>query len=74
MRDSHAVSMADLRRAGRYLGSAFRSILGAPDYEAYLQHMAEAHPEKVPLTLEAFMRNHREARFGRGRRTCCRGG
>jgi len=48
-----------------------RAVLGVPDYEAYLAHMAERHPGGVALTREAFFAARQAARFGRGGMRCC---
>jgi uncharacterized short protein YbdD (DUF466 family) len=42
-------------------------MVGVPDYDRYLAHMREAHPELVPLSRDAFVRDRMQARYG-GRR------
>lgn len=39
-------------------------MVGVPDYERYLAHMSEAHPELPPLSREAFFHNRLLARYG----------
>ena len=55
------------RRAARVL----RTVLGAPDYERYLAHARRHHPERTPLTREAFVRERLEARYSRPGSRCC---
>lgn len=41
-------------------------LVGVPDYETYVAHMREKHPELTPMTRSAFVRSRMEARFGKG--------
>ena len=56
-----------LRRAARVL----RVILGAPDYEGYLCHMREHHPDRAPLPRGEFERQRLEGRYSRPGARCC---
>lgn len=52
------------------LGRALRVMLGAPDYESYLAHMRERHPDERPLSeAELFLR--RQEGKGRPGARCC---
>ena len=56
----------------RLLRETARLMVGQPSYETYLAHMAQRHPERPPMTREAFFRNRLEARYGgNGRIGCC---
>lgn len=49
-----------------------RLMVGQPDYEAYLAHMAARHPERAPMTRVAFFRDREQARYGaKGGSRCC---
>lgn len=48
-----------------------RLIVGVPDYETYLGHMRRAHPDKMPMTREAFFGERMQARYDRGASRCC---
>lgn len=39
-------------------------MVGVPDYDRYVAHMRNAHPDITPLTREAFVRARMEARYG----------
>ena len=39
-------------------------LVGVPDYDDYVKHMTEKHPELTPLTREQFLRSRMEARLG----------
>ena len=51
--------------------AAYCGLFGVPDYDAYLRHMAERHPARVPLTREAFAREFIDRRYGAMRPRCC---
>lgn len=65
----------DLPEAGRYLArslaQSLRLMVGLPDYDAYLSHMAATHPDQAPMSYQAFFRERQEARYGGGKGRCC---
>lgn len=63
----------DLSRMGKYLGQAARMLVGMPDYDTYVEHMRNKHPDKPVMTYEEFFRERQEARYGggKGRPICC---
>ncbi|PHV12557.1 YbdD/YjiX family protein [Chitinimonas sp. BJB300] len=60
-----------LSKLGKYLGQAANLMVGVPDYEVYVQHMRQTHPEREPMSYEAFFRERQEARYGKGAGKCC---
>jgi uncharacterized short protein YbdD (DUF466 family) len=47
-------------------------MVGQPSYSAYLDHMAQRHPEQPPMDAAAFFRNREQARYGgKGGGRCC---
>jgi len=50
---------------------AMRAVLGAPDYDRYLEHCRLAHPDRAPLTSEQFYRERMEARYNKPGSKCC---
>ena len=56
--------MMDLRSAWRKLREGGALMVGVPDYDRYLQHMRDKHPELPPLSREAFVRGRMLARYG----------
>jgi uncharacterized short protein YbdD (DUF466 family) len=48
-----------------------RRIIGAPDYAAYLRHVAERHPGCTPLTEQAFLEERLHARYSTPGSRCC---
>ena len=48
-----------------------RLMVGLPSYAAYRRHMADAHPDVVPMDEIAFFRDRQQARYGGGGGRCC---
>lgn len=62
----------NLAKAGKYLGQAAKLMIGVPDYDNYVQHMRQTHPEQTPMTYEEFFRERQDARYGgKGGARCC---
>jgi uncharacterized short protein YbdD (DUF466 family) len=53
------------------VGSLLRRIIGAPDYERYIAHVAARHPDVTPLSREAFARDALARRYDRPGSRCC---
>lgn len=48
-----------------------RRMIGVPDYAAYLRHLHEHHPERIPLDYPSFFARAQRARYrGTGGRCC----
>lgn len=62
---------ARLRRAGRHLAQSLRLMVGVPDYDTYVAHVRRNHPEREPMSYEAFFRERQQARYGGGTGRCC---
>ena len=50
---------------------AVRQVLGAPDYERYLEHARRAHPDAAPMSRDEFFRRRLEERYGVVGTRCC---
>lgn len=48
-----------------------RRVLGAPDYERYLTHVRQAHPDLAPLSRDAFARDALARRYDQPGGRCC---
>lgn len=51
--------------------SAFKRIVGMPDYPRYLDHMAAAHPGASVMTEREFYDQYISCRYGNGGTRCC---
>ncbi|MEQ5620080.1 YbdD/YjiX family protein [Providencia rettgeri] len=64
----------NLGKTGKYLGQAARMLIGIPDYDTYVQHMSDNHPDKPVITYKEFFRERQDARYGgsgKGGFRCC---
>ena len=70
---THAVRrlVEDGRARLRQAGAAARGVLGVPDYERYVAHMARHHPAERPLDRGEFVRRQLDARYSRPGARCC---
>jgi len=64
------------RRAGFLVAAqrvlrVVRTVIGAPDYERYVQHMHEHHASCELLSRDEFMRQRLESRYSRPGSRCC---
>ncbi len=53
------------------INAVVRRIIGAPDYSAYLRHMAEKHRECTVLTEWEFLDEQLTARYSTPGSRCC---
>lgn len=60
-----------LHAAWRALARGARLAIGIPDYEAYVAHARTNHPDRAPMSREAFFAERLQARYGRGGSRCC---
>nr|WP_225876256.1 YbdD/YjiX family protein [Lysobacter terrestris] len=60
-----------LREAWANAAQAARLAIGIPDYEGYVAHMRERHPQREPMDRDTFFRERMAARYGKGRSRCC---
>jgi uncharacterized short protein YbdD (DUF466 family) len=51
--------------------SVMRRVIGAPDYERYLAHVARRHPGSSPLSRAEFARDALARRYDRPGSRCC---
>ena len=55
---------AAARRAWDGLVRTARLCCGVPDYDTYVRHLRERHPERVVPDYATFFRQRQEARYG----------
>ena len=70
-RSASAPGEDGLRVRMRGFCSACRQVLGLPDYDRYLTHAAERHPDVPVLSRAAFCERELERKYGRGGMRCC---
>ena len=59
------------RSALERIARIFRQIIGAPDYERYVEHVRVCHPDQVPLSRDEFARERLADRYSRPGTRCC---
>jgi uncharacterized short protein YbdD (DUF466 family) len=64
------VSAAPSSAFGR-LRSALRQLFGVPDFERYVAHRRQHHPDEPLLSEREFHARAIEHRYGAGRPGCC---
>ena len=61
----------DFSRVASRLRETAHLMVGVPDYDGYLAHMAANHPDVAPMARDAFWREREAARFGAGSTLRC---
>jgi uncharacterized short protein YbdD (DUF466 family) len=66
--DASNFSLADqVKRVAKVV----RTIIGVPDYERYVAHVRECHPDREPMSRAEFAKNRMEARYNQPGNRCC---
>lgn len=55
----------------RSVAKVVRTIIGAPDYDRYVAHVRQCHPDRVPLSRDEFARERLQARYSQPGNRCC---
>lgn len=63
--------MPALAAFARRAAAVLRHVIGAPDYERYLAHVAHDQPGEAPLSRDAFARDALARRYDRPGSRCC---
>ena len=64
MTSSFRSTIADIARG-------LRAMLGAPDYDRYIDHVLVAHPGREPMTREEYLCDRLENRYNKPGSRCC---
>ncbi len=60
-----------LLRLWKFARQTARSVIGVPDYDTYLRHCRDHHPDKTPMDYAGFFAERQAARYrGTGGRCC----
>jgi len=63
--------MRTIRQSLQQAASAVRRVIGAPDYDRYVAHLRERHPDVVPLSRDQFIAACLDARYDKPGSRCC---
>lgn len=53
------------------IAATIRTIIGAPDYAAYVAHVRAHHPEREPMSEREFVAERLKARYEQPGSRCC---
>lgn len=63
--------LQELQQLKHFAGSTMRLMVGVPEYETYVAHMREKHPDRTPMTYAQFFRERQDARYNGKVGKCC---
>ena len=66
--DASDFSLADQVRK---VAKVVRTIIGVPDYERYVEHVRECHPDRTPMSRDEFAKSRMDARYNQPGNRCC---
>jgi uncharacterized short protein YbdD (DUF466 family) len=55
----------------RSIARVLRTVIGVPDYERYVRHMQQRHPERPIMSAHEFRCARESARYNRPGSRCC---
>jgi uncharacterized short protein YbdD (DUF466 family) len=65
------VTVAGVRETLRRAAAVVRRVIGVPDYERYLAHVRQCHPDQQPLTRQQFEESRLHDKYSRPGQRCC---
>lgn len=65
------MTVAAWREKLQQVAPIVRRIIGAPDYEGYIAHAAECHPDRPLMTRDEFVASRLADRYSRPGSRCC---
>lgn len=60
-----------MMKAVRYMGQSLRLMVGVPEYDTYVAHMRDKHPDRPVMTYEEFFRERQDAKYDGKVGRCC---
>jgi uncharacterized short protein YbdD (DUF466 family) len=66
-----ATGIAAVRERVQRVLDVVRTVIGAPDYNRYVEHMHAHHPECSVASRDEFMQQRLESRYSRPGSRCC---
>lgn len=59
-------SLLKAEKYGRLLSQTARLMVGVPDYDTYVRHRRDTHPDLPVLTREEYFQDRQDRRYGAG--------
>lgn len=69
--DEEKIMLSTIKKIGCRVGQSLRLMVGMPEYDTYVTHMKQVHPDRPVMSYEAFFRERQEARYGGKIGRCC---
>ena len=66
-----ATGIAAVRERVQRVLDVVRTVIGAPDYNRYVEHMHAHHPDCSVASRDEFMQQRLESRYSRPGSRCC---
>lgn len=63
--------IARLHAAWRKAAQTANLAIGVPDYDTYVAHQRDQHPDQPVMSYAEFFRDRQDARYGKGTSRCC---
>lgn len=65
------MTVEGVRERLRRAAAIVRRVIGVPDYERYVAHVRECHPDREPMTRQAFEESRMYDKYSRPGQRCC---
>ncbi|MGH7678514.1 MAG: YbdD/YjiX family protein [Gemmatimonadaceae bacterium] len=65
------MTVTGVGEAIRRAAAVVRRIIGVPDYERYLAHVQQCHPDTQPMTRRQFEESRLYDKYSRPGQRCC---
>lgn len=60
-----------MMKVARYMGQSLRLMVGVPDYDTYVVHMRDKHPDRPIMLYQEFFRERQVAKYDGKVGRCC---
>lgn len=60
-----------MMKVARYMGQSLRLMVGVPDYDTYVVHMRDKHPDRPIMPYQEFFRERQVAKYDGKVGRCC---
>jgi uncharacterized short protein YbdD (DUF466 family) len=65
------VRQPELLKSIDRIAAILRRIIGVPDYDRYVEHVRECHPEVTPMSAREFETSRMHDKYSRPGQRCC---
>jgi uncharacterized short protein YbdD (DUF466 family) len=65
------VTAATVKETLQRAAAILRRVIGVPDYERYVAHVRECHPDREPMSRRQFEESRMYDKYSRPGQRCC---